>query len=180
MEYEVLFKTRHGSHLYGLNHAASDEDFYTVVDRPRGRRYKYAKQTIHDGEDSLTINLPTWLRICEKGVPQALEAMFAPNPLVDNIPWLRAAYRAGSGVRQTYARTITNFVMDGTFKRKRHAVRLGFNLRDIGRYGRFNPVLNESQKVIANTLATVLEGEELLERIWRISYGFGSEERPAG
>lgn len=167
---EVLFKTRHGSHLYGLNHADSDEDFYTVVDRPRGRRYKYSKQTIHNNEDSVVVNLSTWLRLCEKGVPQALEAMFAPNPLIDNLPFLRSAFRAGIPARQTYARTITNFVMNDDFKRRRHAVRLGFNLRDLGRYGRFNPVMTEEQKLVANTLAGGLTGEVLLAQIWEISY----------
>lgn len=166
----VLFKTQHGSHLYGLNHADSDEDFYTVVDVPRGRRYKYSKQRITDEEDSVTVNLPTWLRLCDKGVPQALEAMFAPNPLVDNLPFLRSAYRAGGEVRRTYARTITNFVMSDEFKRKRHAVRLGFNLRDIGRYGRFNPQMNDYQKFIANRFAERYRDEELLNYIWKIAY----------
>lgn len=171
MEYEVLFKTRHGSHLYGLNHAGSDEDFYTVIDKPRGRRYKWAKQSIHDGEDSLTVNLPTWLRLCEKGVPQALEAMFSEEPLVDKIPALRAGYRAGGEARRTYARTIRNFVEADDFKRRRHAVRLGFNLRDILRYGRFNPTMTEGQKYIANTLATAMQGEELCDQIMLIAYG---------
>lgn len=170
MEYEVLFKTRHGSHLYGLNHADSDEDFYTVVNRPRGRRYKWAKQSIHDGEDSLRVNLPTWLRLCEKGVPQALEAMFAPEPLVDNLGPLRAGFRAGGEARRTYARTIRNFVEAEEFKRRRHAVRLGFNLRDLLACGRFNPVMTEEQKFLANTLAATLGGEELLEAIYAIAY----------
>ncbi len=32
-ENHVLFKTPHGSHLYGLAHADSDKDFYTVLDK---------------------------------------------------------------------------------------------------------------------------------------------------
>lgn len=168
---EVLFKTRHGSHLYGLNHADSDEDFYTVVDRPRGRRYKYAKQTIHDGEDSLTVNLPTWLRICEKGVPQALEAMFAPNPLVDNIPWLRAAFVPGGEVRRTYHRTIENFIMNGgNLKKRRHAVRLAFNLNDLLHYGRFNPEMSEYRKSMANSIALLEDSDDLLEVCLAIAY----------
>lgn len=64
---DILFKTIHGSRLYGLNHAESDEDFYTVVSRPRGRKYNWAKQSIVDGLDSVVIDFPTWLRLCEKG-----------------------------------------------------------------------------------------------------------------
>ena len=170
MEYEVLFKTRHGSHLYGLNHAGSDEDFYTVIDKPRGRRYKWAKQSIIDNEDSLRVNLPTWLRLCDKGVPQALEAMFAPNPLVDKIPSLRAAYRAGGEARRTYTRTIRNFVEADDFKRRRHAVRLGYNLHDLLRTGRFDPYMNKVQRWNANNIAECLRGEELFEQIMTIVY----------
>lgn len=168
MEYEVLFKTRHGSHLYGLNHADSDEDFYTVVDRPRGARYKWAKQSIHNGEDSLRVDLPTWLRWCDKGVPQALEAMFAPEPLVDKLGPLRMAYRAGGEVRSTYTRTIRNFVEADDFKRRRHAVRLGYDLRDLMRYGRFDPYMNKVQRWNANNLADCLSGEELFEQVMAI------------
>jgi len=166
----VLFKTRHGSHLYGLNNADSDEDFYTVVDRPRGRRYKWAKQTIIDGEDSMKVDLPTWLRWCEKGVPQALEAMFAPEPLVDNLWPLRASFVAGGEARRTYVRTIRNFVEADTFKRRRHAVRLSYNLNDILHYGRFNPVMKRGQIQVANWLAERYSGEELLEELLKIAY----------
>ena len=167
---EVLFKTRHGSYLYGLNHADSDEDFYTVVNRPRGRRHKWAKQTIINGEDSMVLDLPTWLKLCDKGVPQALEAMFAPNPLVDNLAPLRNAYRAGGPVRETYARTITNFVKDGEFKRRRHALRLSLNLRDLMRYGRFNPVVKPHQKMWMDTVAKVLGDDDLLDLAFETAY----------
>lgn len=170
MEHKVLFKTRHGSHLYGLNHADSDEDFYTVLERPRGRRYKWAKQSIVDGEDSLRVDLPTWLRLCEKGVPQALEAMFSTEPMEDNLPFLRASYRAGGEVRRTYARTITNFVYTDEFKRRRHAVRLAYNLNDLLKYGRFNPRMTPGQIEIANSLALDYHGEGLLDKLWLIAY----------
>lgn len=170
MEYEVLFKTRHGSHLYGLNHAHSDEDFYTVVRRPKGKRYKWAKQVISDNEDSMMVEFPTWLRWCDKGVPQALEAMFAPNPLVDKLGPLRAGYRAGGEARRTYARTIRNFVEADEFKRRRHAVRLAYNLNGILTYGRFYPTLTLGQRSVATHMAEEMRGEELLEICHEISY----------
>lgn len=161
---ELLFKTRHGSHLYGLNHADSDEDFYTVVRRPRSKRQKYAKHTIVDGIDTMKVDLPTWLRLCEKGVPQALEAMFAPNPLVDNIPWLRAGYRAwGAEVRGRYHRTIESFIfVDSSLKKKRHALRLALNLQDLRRYGRFNPQMHPGHIAWANFIVKNVEDEERL------------------
>lgn len=169
---EILFKTIHGSHLYGLNHAESDEDYYTVVRRPRGRRYKWAKQTIVDGVDSMRVDLPTWLRLCEKGVPQALEAMFSPMAEIDNLPFLRHAYVPGGEVRRTYHRTIEKFIMSGEddFKRRRHAVRLAFNLHDIMHHGQFNPVLTPYQRSQSYGLAKHFDGQELLGIALDIAY----------
>ena len=147
---EVLFKTVHGSHLYGLNHAGSDEDFYTVVTKkPTDNRYgrqeraKYAKHKIVDNEDSTVVDFGTWVEMCKSGVPQALEAMFSNMPLEDNITEFRNGFRCGTQVYERYFRTIKSFALaeDDGIKKRRHALRLALNLRDIGRYGRFNPTL---------------------------------------
>lgn len=80
MERETLFKTVHGSRLYGLSHANSDEDYYTVVTkRPSDTRFgrqtraRYAKQKINGNEDSMVVDFGTWVEQCRSGVPQALE-----------------------------------------------------------------------------------------------------------
>jgi predicted nucleotidyltransferase len=147
---EVLFKTVHGSRLYGLNHAGSDEDFYTVVTKApvdnrfgRQTRSKYAKQTITGSEDSFVVDLGTWMEMCKSGVPQALEAMFSNMAIVDNIPNLRASFRAGPAVTLKYLDTIKSFAMaeDETRKKRRHALRLALNLRELCETGRFNPTL---------------------------------------
>lgn len=159
----VIFKTPHGSHLYGLAHESSDEDFYTVVFRAkRGRRYKYAKQSIVDNVDSLTVDLGTWLRLCDKGVPQALEAMFSPVPLVDEISALRNSYRVNfDNMRDTYHRTMQNFVAAGDEKRRRHALRLYLNLKVAARRGRFNPVLSDKQKWWMEQVLKLFNDDEL-------------------
>lgn len=167
---EVLFKTQHGSHLYGLNHADSDEDWYTVVAPVKRKRYKYSKQSIVNGVDSMTVDLPTWLRLCDKGVPQALEAMFAPNPAVDKLTALRYSYRAGGEVRKTYARTIANFIEEGSFKRRRHALRLALNLRDLLGSGRFNPVVKPHEKEWMDLCAIALDDEDLLAVAFSTAY----------
>jgi len=160
----VIFKTPHGSHLYGLAHENSDEDFYTVVVRDkRGKRYKYAKQSIVDGVDSLTVDVGTWLRLCDKGVPQALEAMFSPVPLVDEVGALRNSYRVNfDHMRDTYQRTMQNFVVSGDDKRRRHALRLYLNLKVASRRGRFNPVLSDRQKWWMGQVLGLFSDEELL------------------
>jgi predicted nucleotidyltransferase len=146
---EVLFKTIHGSRLYGLSHAGSDNDYYTVVTKKsysgKGQgKARYAKQTIVDSEDSMVVDFGTWVEMCKSGVPQALEAMFSPLALHDDIADFRTSFRVGTGVYERYFRTIKSFALaeDDTIKKRRHALRLALNLAEIGRTGRFNPTLS--------------------------------------
>lgn len=153
---KTLFETPHGSHLYGMAHANSDRDSYVVVDLPPAGFTKkhWAKQTIRDGDDITVTDLSSFLRICEKGVPQALEAMFSRVAVVDELTALREGFRAGyNNCINTYTRTITNFVVDGGFKRRRHAMRLASNLSEIMRTGRFEPELTPYQVAYFSAVA---------------------------
>lgn len=152
---DVLYKTVHGSRLYGLQNENSDDDFYTVVSKVKTAKATYSKQTIDGDEDSVVVDFGTWLGMCRKGVPQALEAMFSNMPMFDGISEFRRSFAVGTEVYDTYLRTIKSFAMSGDFKRKRHALRLGFNLKDIREYGRFDPTLNDRQIEIVNGLATL-------------------------
>lgn len=150
MEREVLFKTVHGSRLYGLSHANSDEDFYTVVTKKpytgRGQgKARYAKQKINGDEDSMVVDFGTWVEMCRSGVPQALEAMFSDMPIGDDrIADFRRGFRVGTEVYERYFRTIKSFALaeDEGIKKRRHAPRLALNLNEIGKRGRFNPTLS--------------------------------------
>lgn len=149
---EVLFKTVHGSRLYGLAHAGSDEDFYTVVTKKEANKFgkqtkaRYAKQTIIGDEDSMVVDFGTWVEMCKSGVPQALEAMFSDMVLEDRIEDFRRGFRVGTEVYARYYRTIKSFALaeDDSFKKRRHALRLALNLNELGRTGRFNPTLSEA------------------------------------
>jgi len=148
MDKHVLFKTRHGSHLYGLNHADSDEDFYTVLDKVPNKRPKYAKQKVYaDGTDSMTVDFGTWLNMCVDGVPQALEAMFAFGDVVqhDELGDFRAGFYVSTGASARYLRTIRSFCYTQDPKRKRHGLRLALNMYDFTRAGRFNPTLTPNE-----------------------------------
>lgn len=144
-----LLKTLHGSRLYGLSTPESDFDWFTVVSKVRTNRRKYAKQTLKGSQDNNVVDLSTFMLGCEKGVPQYLEAMFSPLDTVNGLPF-RSSYRAGTEALNTYLRTMKSFCMADTYKTRRHAVRLAFNLRDLARYGRFNPVLTSEQRHYAN------------------------------
>lgn len=161
---ETLFKTVHGSRLYGLSHAGSDEDFYTVVTKRqtdtrfgRQTRARYAKQKISGNQDSMVVDFGTWVEMCRGGVPQALEAMFSNMPVGDDrIADFRSGYRVGTEVYERYLRTIKSFALaeDDGIKKRRHALRLALNLREMGMTGRFNPTLSREDAEYITTYAT--------------------------
>lgn len=157
---EVLFKTLHGSRLYGLAHADSDEDWFTVVAKKEGTtshtRKKYARQSIIDGIDSNVVDFGTWMVGCANGVPQYLEAMFSDMATFDTLGEFRSSFYVTHGAYERYFRTIKSFALaeeDG-IKRRRHALRLALNLQEIGRYGRFNPTLSPEDKAYITDMAT--------------------------
>jgi hypothetical protein len=156
MEYNILYKTIHGSRLYGMAKPDSDYDYFTVVDKVKNRRAKYAKHTIVDSLDSNVVDFGTFMNGCSRGVPQYLEAMFSTNPEIDEIADLRAGYRVGTHeVLDRYLRTIKSFSFDekNPFKSKRHALRLALNFKEIRTRGRFNPKLDRIQIALINSLA---------------------------
>ena len=170
---EVLFKTVHGSRLYGLAHAGSDEDFYTVVSKVKTARAKYAKQSIVDGVDSVVVDFGTWLYQCEAGVPQALEAMFSYMQIgEDKLKDFRRGFRAGTQTWERYLRTIKSFALDedNNYKKKRHALRLAWNLNELAKYGRFNPTLSEYDIKNINSLA-LLPPEDVYETALWAAWG---------
>lgn len=164
MERETLFKTVHGSRLYGLAHAGSDEDFYTVVTKKqtdtrfgRQTRARYAKQKIIGNQDSMVVDFGTWVEQCRSGVPQALEAMFSEMPVgEDRIADFRTQYRVGTEVYERYLRTIKSFALaeDEGIKKRRHALRLALNMREMARTGRFNPTLSQEDARYITEYAT--------------------------
>lgn len=136
----LLLKCLTGSRLYGTHHDNSDYDWYEVHDKLTG--YRQAKQTITGDQDVVKVGLTKWLLMCDKGVPQALEVMFAPDDRfeVDVLQSMRHTYRANvANAQRTYERTITSFTNSDDPKRQRHASRLRVNLNELVQTGRFDP-----------------------------------------
>ena len=67
-----FLRTIHGSHLYGTNHAGSDVDWYEIWLTGKNN------QAVVNGVDTTKVNLETFVRLIDKGVPQAIEALFSP------------------------------------------------------------------------------------------------------
>jgi hypothetical protein len=161
---KLLLGTVHGSRLYGLSHPGSDYDWFDVYGWEKGK----ARQKIAGEQDRTRTSYDRFMRGCEKGVPQFLEAMFSQQAHHDEMPFDRNLYyHPGlTNVRDVYQRTIKAFWMEGTeqdsFKLRRHSMRLVLNLRSMQESGRFNPTLTPEQVLWVNHHATLPEMTEAL------------------
>ena len=132
--------TPHGSRLYNLAHANSDNDTFEVW---LGRR---TRQSIQGADDVLRVSYDDFLKGVAKGVPQFLEALYSPYKTVDRLDHLNLHPSYWTTVN-TYLRTIKSFWRDDPtdprdFKLRRHSARLALNLQEFMEKGRFNPVLD--------------------------------------
>ena len=174
----ILVKT--GSYLYGLNHEGSDHDYWRVVrdddfwavlgKAPSGGRKDLAFQIIENGDDTMIISWGTFHQKITLGVPLALEVLFAPNPIKDEIPHFRKAYRVSTDYETLY-RYMSSIkkMAHGNFKQRIHALRISSNLADIMKYGRFNPALNQDQIAQFRTLAAG-DAQSYMEALNSLNY----------
>jgi len=156
---ELLLRTVHGSHLYGLNHAGSDEDYYEVItsDVPRKKNL----HTIVDGIDTTQVTFSGFFEMCYLGVPQALEALYSTKATVDKLSYFRDAFRPGRSTLTEYAHAMTQCIRQGDYKRRRHALRLALNLRSLMTYGYFNPTLTPEECAMISDIANRTKAEYL-------------------
>lgn len=166
----ILLNTVIGSHLYGTSHSQSDYDYYVVTSNnyivDGVTKQVKATQIIVNGVDTTTLPLSKFMRMADKCVPQALEAMFSTKATVDVFKDLRENYYINPiNMLETYTSTINSHVIRGFYqedlKAKKHAIRLALNLRDALQHGRFSPELSEEDKVIIHFTSQVNEGTML-------------------
>lgn len=148
----VILRTVHGSHLYGLANKNSDKDIYEVIETTRTARKRNIKQTIEGKTDKTVVDLSTFMVMVDNCVPQALEALWSPVAEIDKISTFRYSYKVNrSQMCDTYIRTAINFAKNSDDKRRRHALRLLLNLGHTLEFGRFNPQLSAMDKFILNS-----------------------------
>lgn len=152
-----ILRTVHGSRLYGTAHQNSDYDWYTV--NLEGRK---ARQSIVGDQDNVTLNYWEFLKQVRRGVPQACEALWSPYAEIhpDYLPFLRSIRLWGGDVTERHERTIRNFCY-GDFKRRRHAVRMSYNLHNLREQGWYYPSMTPGQVKIAEYVANHWHGDEL-------------------
>jgi predicted nucleotidyltransferase len=149
-----LITVQHGSHLYGMAHAHSDIDLYTVYDflNKKWRPRRQVKQHIEGETDQVKISLDKFTEQVCKGVPQALEVLFSrQSHWLDYAPeWNSVATNLRyeldlPTVLDTYRRTVMNFFANDDFKKNRHGFRLLLNANALKNNGHFDPTLTESE-----------------------------------
>lgn len=130
----LLLRAVAGSRLYGTNRPDSDWDWYEVHDQIRTR------QTIQDSQDTIRIGLSHWIRLCEKGTHQALDAMWCPPRLteVDKITAFRLSFRPDP--YRVYDQLMrTAHAMRGIPDKVKHTHRLEFYADQVLKRGWFDP-----------------------------------------
>lgn len=148
-----LLITKHGSHLYNLANAHSDLDLYVVYEFPLKiyRPKKLAAQSITDESDTMKIEIDRFKSLCLKGVPQALEALYAPPEywLDSHAKWpelqeeIKNYISANKNeILNTYKRTAMNFMHNDDFKKNRHAFRLIINASQFDLLSKITPNLS--------------------------------------
>lgn len=168
----TIFSTIHGSRLYGVDHAGSDHDTFTVVTNDHDFGDKPTRQVVRGfGDqvtDDITFTFSEFMQRVNKGSHQALEAIFSPVKewgTKDQYSAFVESYHATSpDVFYAYERTIRKFAF-GDFKRRRHGVRLAQNLKALREFGRFNPRMTVARIQEANEMATSLSGNALLREL---------------
>jgi len=158
----VIFRTIHGSRLYGFANEQSDEDWFVVTDSNRG-----PTQSVVDGVDTVTVGLNAFLNNAANGSHQSVEALFSPfkqwESRQDELePMLNRFHVGGGAVFAKYERTIKSFCF-GAFKKRRHAARLRMNLYDLRHKGWFNPRLDELDIDYCNKIAGDYRDESLFK-----------------
>lgn len=159
----LIFKTIHGSHLYGLAHDYSDVDIYKVYE---GTSLKLL-QEVRDGIDTVHGSLDALLSRAYSGSHQSVEALFsrkkvwAPGMEQKWGSFIEGIHIQGEEVFAKYERTIKKFCF-GDQKRRKHAIRLHSNLWDLRRGGRFDPTLPPWEVSLVNEMSEK-SGQELKE-----------------
>ena len=145
-----ILRTIHGSHLYGTNHAGSDVDWYEVC--LTGKNH----QSVVNGVDTAKVNLETFTSGIDKGVPQAIEALFSPFGVYDEHwrPFLASLKPNINNARHTYRRTIKSQFLDGSIKGTKHAVRLSWNIIELETNGWYSPRLDQEYLDMLASLTT--------------------------
>ena len=152
----------------------SDIDYYEIYTffNKNYRPKRQAEQNIYEETDSFTVSLDRFRSFCMKGVPQAIEVLFAqPDSWIDYSPeWINirreifgevTRKKNMPNVLETYRRTALSFMRGGDFKRFRHALRLCINAKELKETLQMNPTLSQSDVDAITVIANAINREDV-------------------
>jgi hypothetical protein len=153
-----LLVTDHGDHLYGTATDSRGRLIYAVLEDEASLGGGSAQRIKVNNATVLMVGLGLWLNQCATGSMRALEAMFAPEPMIEALGRdVRASYKADEF--GTYRRSIDLLPYSESPLVRAHALRLAWNLRQLRETGRFNPVMHPNQWTQYLEFANRVEGE---------------------
>ncbi|QLF83396.1 nucleotidyltransferase [Rhodococcus phage NiceHouse] len=153
-ENKLLFRTIHGSRLYGLANENSDYDYWEVYSNKIPSPAKDIQQKIAGKSDVVKMNLSTFMLYANRSSHQVLDCMFSTKAEFDLLSAMRQNFYINTATFvPLYERTIKAFGMrdesDGdekfVLKSKRHAMRMYYQLQQGLEHGRFDPTLTEER-----------------------------------
>lgn len=140
----LLYRTIVGSRLYGTNRPDSDYDWMEVYSSMRAK----PRQKVAGENDTIKISLGQFMHYAGTGRHQYLEAIFAPKTDIDMFYDMRRNFYPDTAQTvNLYRRTINSFGNRKARKKDKAmitALRLTYNLEDMLKTGRFNPVLDDN------------------------------------
>lgn len=161
----LLLRTVHGSRLYGLHHKDSDYDWFEVYANAPRHKAKFIKQKIVGADDTVRMNLSTFMLYADRSAHQTLDAVFSRQCEVNLIQDLCDRFVVNRNTMvPLYMRTIKSFWNMDTEKHQRHAVRLALQLEEALTRGRFDPTLssNTAKQLLA------MDEQSLFDELWYI------------
>lgn len=163
----LIFRTVHGSRLYGTDHADSDNDVFEVYEDDLPNLHHSTDGTL----DVTSGGISTVLFRAMEGSHQSVEALFSPVKewapgMEDRWGPIIKGVRVLGDAKQKYGRTIHKFSNSESVKMRRHSVRLAINLYDLERFdGVFNPQMSNLDVQASELLANQYQGDKLLEAV---------------
>ena len=136
IDMKLLLRLRTGSHLYGLNHKDSDEDWLEIWDKCK------PSQSFINNQDITRWNLSMFMRVADKGGHNALEVLMARHSWcdVDLLKDFRESYIASGWVcMPKFQSAMKTLESRGDQKGIERSAMLSSWLDQIFETGRFNP-----------------------------------------
>ena len=160
-DFPIALATQHGSKLYGMDNAGSDDDWYLVLDDSMSSRRALSKQRKSGDDDRMLISMQQFIELIAEGSHQALEAKFSPFAYKAPVPYeamINKTIPSNVGVGHKYRSAAKSFMASGieenSEKKIKHSVRLSADYGDYLAQDKIQPLKTPNQRRIIEQIAS--------------------------